>query len=302
MQNNRHPHASRILRAATAGLGLLLLAACAGTITNLTPDALPANPSQLYTISFKYAPRSDAVPGSVRVRIVIGGEPHDMAPGPGGGNIYTYDYAAPAGLTELSYYVLADYRSRDHGGNVVAQQDYSSLQHSKIAGRYVLELEANRGPVGASVGVVGRGFTPQDAIYLDHTPARTVYASPNALSFFVPGVASGHNYSVQISNPAGTTVAGTFRVDPSTVSVTPTTLSLRQGETQNLTFTVPTPASPGGLLLDVTTDVPDSVIMPEVIVPAGATSLSVRVTGGRPGNGSLTVGGYELKVPVTVTP
>ncbi len=300
MQNIHLPHASRILRAA-AGLGLLLLAGCAATLTNLTPDALPENPSQIYTISYRYVPHAEAVPGSVKVRIIIGGEGHEMVKSAVEG-IYTYDYSAPAGATEVAYYILADYRSRSRSGMEAAQEDYSPLQHTKIAGRYVLELEANRGPVGARVGVVGRGFTPQDAIYLDHIPARTNFESANALSFYVPGVASGRNYSVQVTNPAGTTVTGTFRVDPSTVSVAPTALTLRQGETQALTFTLPTPASAGGLLLDVTTDVPDSVIMPDVIVAAGTTSLTVHVTGGRPGSGRLTVSGYNLSVPVTVSP
>jgi len=301
MQNIRLPHASRILRAAAAGLGLLFLAGCASTLTNLTPDALPANPSQLYTISYKYLPHDDIMPGSLKLKIIIAGEGHEMSPSSVTG-IYTYDYAAAPGQTEVLYYVLADYRSRNRNGVSVALEDYSPLQHTKISGRYVLELESNRGPVGAAVGVLGRGFTPQDAIYLDRTPAHTVFESPNALSFYVPGVASGRNYSVQVTNPAGTTVAGTFRVDASSVTVTPSALTLHRGETQTLTFTVPTPASAGGQLIDVTTDFQDLVIMPEVILPAGATSQTVRVTGGKPGSGNLSVAGTDLSVPVTVAP
>ena len=60
----------------------------------------------------------------------------------------------------------------------------------------------------------------------------------------------------------------------------------------------------GGTLLDVTTDVPDSVIMPEVIVPQDGTKVTVSVEGGRPGTGSLFLKGYgagEITVPVTVS-
>jgi hypothetical protein len=75
------------------------------------------------------------------------------------------------------------------------------------------------------------------------------------------------------------------------------------GSSQNLTFSVPNPAPAGGLLLDITTDVPESVIMPEVIVPEGQTSVSVAITGGKPGSGSLFLKGYgsgEVTIAVTV--
>jgi hypothetical protein len=73
---------------------------------------------------------------------------------------------------------------------------------------------------------------------------------------------------------------------------------------QPLTFTIPAPAPAGGQLLDVTTDIPESVIMPEVLVPAGQSSLTVDVKGGKPGTGNLFLKGYgntgEITIPVTV--
>ena len=83
----------------------------------------------------------------------------------------------------------------------------------------------------------------------------------------------------------------------------PAALSLAPGQKQSLTFTITHPAPAGGLLLDVTTDVPESVIMPEVIVPEGQSSATVTVEGGKPGTGSLFLKGYgngEVTVPVTV--
>jgi hypothetical protein len=53
----------------------------------------------------------------------------------------------------------------------------------------------------------------------------------------------------------------------------------------------------------VTTDVPDSVIMPEVVIPQGQTSVTVTVEGGKQGSGSLFLKGFgngEVTVPVTV--
>jgi hypothetical protein len=69
-------------------------------------------------------------------------------------------------------------------------------------------------------------------------------------------------------------------------------------------FTIPTAAPQGGLLLDVTTDIPESVIMPEVVVPEGATNVVVNVQGGKPGAGALYLKGFgqgEITVPVTVS-
>jgi hypothetical protein len=305
MQNTRLLHASRILLA-PAALGLLLLSGCSTTLTNLTPDSLPANPSQLYTLSVRFNPHAATlVPGSVSLEVIVDGQPHPMTKSPAGQDIYTYDFPAPAGIAEIRYYVLASYSARDRKGQVIKYTDHSELHHAKVSGRYVITLGTNRGPVGARIGVVGSGFTAQDKIFLGTTPAQTVVESPNALGFFVPAVENGRNYDVKIVNATGTTIAGTFHVDASTVTVTPSALTLRAGETQLITFAIPTVAPAGGTLLDVTTDVPNSVIMPEVIVPGGFSDVTVRVTGtNTPGSGSLFLKGYgpgEIAVPVTVT-
>ena len=167
----------------------------------------------------------------------------------------------------------------------------------------MLALEVNRGPVGARVSVLGRGFTPQDILYFDNTPARTVFESPNALSLFVPALEANRNYRIMLGSAAGNSPVGTFRIDASNLAVSPAALSLRTGERQSLTFTMPNAAPPGGLLLDVTTDVPESVVMPEVIVPQGQNSVTITVEGGKAGSGSLFLKGYgagEVNVPVTV--
>ena len=133
---------------------------------------------------------------------------------------------------------------------------------------------------------------------------RTVFESPTSLGFYVPALAPGRNYKVSISGATGNSAVGSFRIDGSDVSVDPASLSLAPGQKQALTFTVASPAPAGGLLLDITTDVPDSVIMPEVVVPEGQTSVAVTVEGGKPGTGSLFLKGYgngEITIPVTVS-
>jgi hypothetical protein len=132
-----------------------------------------------------------------------------------------------------------------------------------------------------------------------------VYESSTSLGFYVPAMAPGKSYHVTLSSAAGNSDVGTFKVDSSDVTAEPASLSLTPGQKQSLTFTITHPAPAGGLLLDVTTDVPESVIMPEVVVPEGQLSATVTVEGGKPGTGSLFLKGYgsgEVSVPVTVTP
>ena len=78
------------------------------------------------------------------------------------------------------------------------------------------------------------------------------------------------------------------------------------GNTGNNTGTGSTDGSGAGgvgWLIDVTTDVPESVIMPEVIVPQGQTSVTVTAEGGKAGSGTLFMKGFgsgEMTVPISV--
>jgi hypothetical protein len=302
-----HPHrftrVKSIALSFCASLGLVFLTGCATGITNLTPAVLPENPSQIYTISTRVKPKApDVVPGSLVVRIIIDGQSFPMKKSALGNDIYEFDYQLPAGRSELAYYFLVNYKYVQQG-YVRDTEEFIEVVRTKIVGRYVLSLETNRGPVGARISVLGRGFTAQDTVTFDGTTARTVYDSPNSISFFVPAVESGRNYKVELTGANGTSPIGTFRVDATALSVSPTELALTRGQTQSITFTLSNPAPTGGLLLDITTDAPESVIMPEVVIPAGSTSATINVTGGKPGSGSLFLKGFgsgEVTVPVTV--
>jgi hypothetical protein len=303
MHTNRISPARKIILWLAALTGLAFLAGCETvTLTDLTPNSVAANPSQIYTISLRVTPRTNTVT-SVVPHIIVDGQSYDMKRSPLGEGIYEFEYQLPAGRDQFAYYYLVNYNIE---GNQVStpKETYTGIKKVAVVNRYVLSLEVNRGPVGARISVLGRGFTPQDAIQFDGTPARTVFESPNALSFFVPAVDANRNYQVTLSSTAGNSPVGTFRVDPSSVTVSPTALTLRTGERQNLSFTIPNAAPPGGTLLDVTTDVPESVIMPEVVVPQGQTSVSINVEGGKPGSGNLYLKGFgtgEVTIPITVT-
>lgn len=306
MHTNRIFPARKFLLGLGLALGALFLSGCQSMVlSDLTPASLPENPSQIYTLTLRATPKTAAIPReSIEPKIVIDGRSHPMTKSPLGENLYEFDYQLGGGRDQLAYYFLVDYKIKGGEGHLNNAQAYTGLTQASIVRRYVLSLEVNRGPVGSRISVLGRGFTPQDTIYFDGTPARTVFESPNAISFFVPALNPGQNYRVTLNSPSGNSPVGTFRIDAASVTVFPTSLTLRSGEAQSLTFTVPNLAPPGGLLLDVTTDIPDSVIMPEVIVPQGQNSITVTVQGGRPGNGSLYLKGYgagEVSIPVTVT-
>jgi len=86
-----------------------------------------------------------------------------------------------------------------------------------------------------------------------------------------------------VGGGGGTLSVGVFRADAAAVTVSPSSLTLRSGEQQALQFGLSNAAPQGGLLLDVTTDAPESVIHAEVVVPEGATNVVVIVQGGKPG-------------------
>ena len=304
MHTNQISPARKIISALTATLGLVLLTGCETVkLTDLTPKTMVENPSNIYTFSLRVAPRSNTVT-SLEPRIVIDGQNHGMKKSPLGEGLYDFEYQVPAGRDQLRYYFLVNY-SVEGNGTLTPQETYTQVSHVRIENRYVVRLQVNRGPVGSVISIVGRGFTPQDTIHFDGTPVRTALVSANELTFFVPPLDAGRTYKVSIRGAAGDSDVGPFRIDASTITISPMSLTLRTGERQPLNFSLTNPAPAGGTLLDVTTDVPESVIMPEVIVKPGQTSVSVTVEGGRPGSGSLFLKGFgsgEMKIPITVNP
>jgi hypothetical protein len=304
MDLKRFSFARQILPATGAAVAMAFLTGCATmSLTNLTPSSLPENPSGIYTFTLRATPKSvNVVVDTVAPHVVVGEQTHDMKKSDEIPGIYEFDYRLPPGQTSIGYYYLVNYQVT--GNSVVDNREaYTPVFHASVVSRYVLSLEVNRGPVGARIGVLGRGFTPQDLVGFDGTPVRTVYESPTSLGFYVPALTPGKAYRVTVSGATGNSPVGTFKIDSSDVTVEPAALTLTPGQKQSVTFTISHAAPAGGLLLDVTTDIPESVIMPEVVVPEGQMSAAVTVQGGKPGTGSLFLKGYgngEVSVPVTV--
>lgn len=339
MQNNRTFHA-RSFFLTIAALAALVLAGCnTPSITNLTAPALPPNPSNIYTITARIKPQaSNVVADSTVAKIIIDGNAHVMARLPDMPNVYEYEFHAPAGVSELRYYFLIEYQV-SHIGILRSRTDYSPLQVASIVGRDALGLSATRGPAGSRVAVTGRGFTSADNVYFNEHLARSVYDSTNSISFYVPELDAGQTYTVSIGDAPGKLVIGSFHIDASAgaasstpvayapvaqepaavqtqtvtatigvqngeLTVSPTEIKVRQGQTVVLKFITPQVVSGGPMLIDVTTDIPESVIMPEVYVKEGSNVGSVTVEGGTPATGHLyaKMPGAEkpLVIPVTI--
>ena len=135
------------------------------------------------------------------------------------------------------------------------------------------------------------------------TPAATRFDSSTSLSFYVPSLPEGRGYAVKVLGIAGEIYAGTLRVDTSTVRASLRPSSISQGQSTILALTIPEPAPPSGLQIQVTTDIPQSIIMDRVSIQGGQRSASISVQGGAPGQGSLfiEIPGYsEVVVPITV--
>jgi len=296
--------ASQFPRLFAVAIAALALAGCDVKLKDRTPSTFSANPSGVYTITAEIKARPVIRPGSLKANVVIDGKIFPMQPSELGSNLWEFDYHLPPGRSEAAYYILASYEI-GQGQSVRMSEVNTGLARFTVANRYTLSLDANRAPVGAQVTILGRGFNPSDTVYVGTTPAQTSFRSENSLAFIVPSVASGKNYPVSVGQPGAGLDVGTLRVDQGVLGVTPSALSIVTGQKAPLVFKLPTGAPAGGLLLNITTDVPASVIMPEVTIPEGELSVHVIVQGGKPGSGTIYIeapGFGESTVAITVSP
>lgn len=294
---------AKLIPSATLAAAAFLIGGCASQITNLTNEEVPRNPSGIYTLTMKTnVEEGKVVEGSYQPRIVIDGETYPMVPAGIGGNTYDYEYRMPPGREEARYYYLLEWQE-DTRGKIRDREAQSPLQQLKIIDRYVIQMESQRGPVGAEIPIVGRGFSEADTVVFGGYEAQTQYYSPTSISFIVPPVDAGQAYPVEVHSGTNVYFGGSFFVDQAEFMVRPSSVEVASGDRALINIAIPNPAPAGGLLVDVTTDVPESIIMPEVVIPAGKRVIAVPMEGGAPGSGNLYVGapGFdEITVPVTV--
>jgi hypothetical protein len=290
-------------------LAAISLSGCRSVFQNYVETQVPQNASNIYTFSFQAnLAMAPVVDDSVRAWLVINGEKVPMQLVDKRSMVFTVDYPFPPGVDELRYYY--ELRYEYHNGPFINEkvrysnhENYGRPYSAKLTNRYPIQLVSSRGRVGDRIAVVGSGFSEMDTVKLDSFVADTFFRSPNSLEFIVPAAMAGRSYEAVLETAGGDLPLGSFRVDVGRLSVSPSALNLSSGEPSQISFRIDGEAPAGGLAIDVTTDVPTSVIMPVVVIPAGSSSVSVIVEGGVAGSGSLYVeapGFGQVVVPISV--
>ncbi|MDR1528724.1 MAG: IPT/TIG domain-containing protein [Puniceicoccales bacterium] len=274
---------------------------CNSMIRNNTPSQIPQNSSEIYTITMSINPDGTySIPNSYSARIVIDGETHKM--NKNNDFEYSYDYTRSADQHRVNYYYEIDYKRKVHG-NVREKFKRSKLYSSTIVNRYVIGFESNRGIPGSTVTLLGRGFERGDYVEIDGVSCETTFVSPNSLSFVVPILANGNKHHAKLVSDNGDIGLGIFHIDRVSFLTNLSSINLESGEKQVLVITINFDAPQEGIVIDATTNIPDSIIMRDIFIPVGARSTSVVIQGGVAGSGMLylTAAGFEeLKIPAEI--
>ncbi len=280
-----------------------LLGGCATTLTNLTPLNIPENPSSIYTFSVAAKIwQSNIDKDSIKTTIIINGQEQEMKLSDISNTIYDFDFKMPRDMNEVGYYYLLEYDYFDDRRRLHFKK-FTDVFKAHLVNRYIIQMESDRAPVGSNIAVVGRGFSAYDVILFGEEEVAIEYASSNALSFIVPSMPAGQDYRVSLRTGQGDIPIGLFRIDSASINVYLEDSEITSGERTMMLFTIGFTAPPGGLYINLTTDIPESVIMPEIVIPEGARSVNIPIEGGEPGRGTLYVEapGFEtVEVPITV--
>lgn len=283
--------------------GLFLLPGCREEVVNHTPSTLPQNPSNTYT--FTYTPKIKdlaLLKDTLEAFVVIDGQTHQMRLAHSHPITFAYDYKLPRGRNTAKYYYTATYKINNNQ-KVNERCIQSDLYDLALTNRYVTCMQSDRGLVGSRIPVLGRGFTEYDKVLVGNQEADTFFESHNALAFEIPALSANQCYPVEIISEEGKLPVGHLYVDAAEISVSKDEINLNPTERTLVVFQIDEEAPHEGLQLDVTTDIPDCIVMPEITIPGGSRTVSAFIEGAEVGQGSLFVSatGYNEKViPVTI--
>ena len=282
---------------------VLFLTACS-SVENTTPRTMPENPSRTYTLSMKVDLNDGSVSEkSFKPYIVIDGLVHPMKYA--GDGVYLYDYVLPRGRNSAKYYFQFEYDINKIASGMPAHRRLKSSEVYEFTtqSKFVVSLESTRGNVGSKITLLGKGFTEDDKVLVGGVEAKTDFISETTLNFTIPSVESGKTYIVELASNDGKIKIGDFKVDDATLAVSPNYIDLRSGETTQITFNIGFRAPAEGYAIDIKTNVPSSLIMENVIVPAGKKSVTVPIKAGARGSGFIYVNGFgfkEVAIPINV--
>lgn len=276
-------------------LALVATGCTTHVFNNFVDERIPQNASNIYTFSFAaQLPAGNIVEDSLRAYLVINEETYQMERAPQNPRIFTYDYRLPPGQVEVRYYYYIEYEYVNQGarGSTVrysTEEYYGRPYAARLINRYPIQLISSRGRVGDEIAVVGSGFSELDTIYVGGVAAETTFNSPHSIDFQVPSLDPGQAYDVVLQTASGELSMGTFRVDGSALRVSPGRVRLAAGDVTQLTFQIDSVAPSGGLPITVSSNIPQSILLPEVSIPAGYSSTVVTIEAGSPGSGQIYV-------------
>jgi hypothetical protein len=257
----------------------IFLGGCAEeNICNMTPNVMPQNQSNIYTITVGVRGADGGVlQKTIRPYVVIDGRKREMEEHPDGNNIFVYDHRF-YDIGTIPYYFEVVYEIH-RNGSIREKIAKSELYNLTITNKYIFALNANRGPVGAKVNVVGCGLGKNDRVRMGGRIIPANWLSAGAIEFTIPPMNCDREYEVFLLSNRRELFAGTFFIDASILHCSSDYIRLNNGESQRLVFMLDQAAPEGGIAVDVTTDIPESIIMPEERFMAGDRTVSVNIRG-----------------------
>lgn len=141
----------------------IALSGCS-SLTNLTPERVPENPSRTYTLSMSaYINDGAVVKGSIKPYIVIDEQeiPMTEVRNVEGDRLYEYDYVMPKGRTEAKYYFVIRYQVNNTVNDTSRDREITSRTVYTLdpVSRYIVSMQNERRPVGSVVPVLAGAST-----------------------------------------------------------------------------------------------------------------------------------------------
>ena len=285
-------------------VGLLCLPGCSPTLTNVTPSVTQRNASNLYrfTVHSKVS-ENQVIANTFKPTLVIDGTSYPLKQEDFNKNFFCFDHFIDNARSEVAYYFCLEYDRNNHG-KICSKVEKTPLSKMLIQDRYVVSLNMERASISSEVRILGSGFSDKDRVLVGDFNAETQLISENVLAFYVPSVMSGKSYPIWVyDNHSQKIFVGNLLVDKASLFCDVDSLELEEFDTVNVTISTNCKVPENGLDVQVMTDIPDSIIMPEVKIPGGMDSVSVDIQGSAAGKGNLYISamGYnELVVPVNV--
>ncbi len=289
----------------TALVSLPCLIGCSINIVNLTPPEFSPSSTGAYTLKAQVdVGKKAVVPHSLEAFVVIDGTQHPMSQKLTDSYIFEYDYKPSAEKLLVSFYYILNYLIVQKDETPTVEQVISGFYRTQLPNTVSLRIDKERAAVDKEVSIYGDQFTRQDRVLIDGTPCETTLISSKELRFLVPEIKPSFGYAVNVFTSKGMLEAGTLRVDSAhPLTVLPNEITLKAGQPQALVFMLNHPAPYGGLHVSVTTDIPDSIISPKVLIPERTRTVSVTIAGKSASSGNLFITAGELPeiiVPITV--